>query len=88
MARTNVRLNGPIAAIVITAMVLLWCTWLALCITKTLPWQSGLTLLSYVFAYGAGGATPLTMWWKDKGIDFSAASDPPKEGVKDDAKSG
>jgi len=73
----HIRINNAIAAIVITAMILVIGGWLALVLTKTISFDTGVQVASHFGAYLAGAFTPLVLYWKDRKIQFDLDSDPP-----------
>jgi hypothetical protein len=77
----RVRITGPVAAIVIAAMLIASGGWLVLVLTKTLPVESGVTLLSHLSFFLFGSGVPLVQWFRAKRIRFDiASSDPPERG--------
>lgn len=66
------------AAVLIAIIVTGSGVWLTLVLTHTIPVESGWELLSHFVALLAGGALPLTSYWREKRIAFDITSDPPK----------
>lgn len=73
----KIRLNWPLAAVVIVVFVGTLGTWLSLVLAKVLPVQSGLTLLSHAGAFGSGTFIPLVTYWREKKLALELDSDPP-----------
>jgi hypothetical protein len=76
--------TAPVAAIVIVAMLIVGLGWLALVLTKTLPIDSGLSLLTHLGVFLFGANVPLVQWFRSKRIRLDTSSDPPSGGEKQD----
>ncbi len=75
----RIRLNWPLAAVVIVVFLGTLGAWLALVLSKVLPVESGLTLLSHAGAFVSGTFIPLVTYWREKKLTFEVDSEPPKE---------
>jgi hypothetical protein len=74
----RIKMNWPIAIVIITFAILILGGWLSLVLSKTITIESGYELASHAAAYVAGAFTPLILYWKEKRITFDVDSDPPK----------
>ena len=74
----RVRVNAPMAAIVIAVVLVAGGGWLALVLTKTIPVATGLLVLSHGFVWLTAHAMPSAMqWYREKRLTFDLSSEPP-----------
>lgn len=72
------------AAIVITLIVCMFGTWLALVLTKTISVETIYPFLSHLATFLLASFLPgIVSVWREKRLVFDTSSDPPSKGVFD-----
>lgn len=77
----RVRVNGPMAAIVIGVVWAGVGSWLALVLSKTIPIETGWLILSHAAVWISANVIPSAIqWYREKRLVLDFGSDPPSKG--------
>lgn len=77
LGNVRIRINWPLAVLVLGALAIVSGVWLTLVLTHNVGVDSLKMLGSFVGGVLGGGALPMSTWWREKPIEIETDSEPP-----------